>query len=295
MDRSPRVFAYEKPSEGLNIVYLTTEAVPFAKTGGLADVCGALPSRVSALGHQAAVIMPAFRSVRQSSAIIESTDISFAISMSPSKLVGCRLLKGKLPDGDVPVWFIDQPQYFDRDSLYGTPAGDFPDNAERFAFFCRAALQAILRIGWSVDIVHCNDWQTGLVPALMAADPQPPPWMRKAATVMTIHNLGLPGPVSSRSVWLDWARLETLQPPRVRVLRSDEFFEDGHRDVGHDHHGQPTVLAGDSHPAAWLWTRRRTSRRGRSGRRNHQRDRPSDLEPGDRPELVCQLRRRFLA
>ncbi len=193
MDRSPRVFAYEKPSEGLNIVYLTTEAVPFAKTGGLADVCGALPSRVSALGHQAAVIMPAFRSVRQSSETIESTDISFAISMSPSKLIGCRLLKGKLPDGDVPVWFIDQPRYFDRDSLYGTPQGDFPDNAERFAFFCRAALQAILRIGWSVDIVHCNDWQTGLVPALMAANPQPPPWMRKAATVMTIHNLAYQG------------------------------------------------------------------------------------------------------
>jgi starch synthase len=191
----------------LNIVYLTTEAVPFAKTGGLADVCGALPARVSALGHRAAVIMPAFRSVRQCQAEVESTDISFAISMSPRKLIGCRLLKSRLPDGDVPVWLIDQPQYFDRESLYGTTSGDYPDNAERFAFFCRAALQAIVRIGWPVDIVHCNDWQAGLVPALMAADPQPQAWMQKAATLMTIHNLAYQGQFPREAfAWtgLDW-------------------------------------------------------------------------------------------
>lgn len=197
----------EKPRDELNIVYLTTEAVPFAKTGGLADVCGTLPSRVAALGHRAAVIMPAFRSVRQCDEKVNSTDISFAISMSPGKLIGCRLLTGRLPDGDVPVWFIDQPLYFDRDSLYGTATGDYPDNAERFAFFCRAVLQAILRIGWSVDIVHCNDWQTGLVPALMAAESQPPPWIRKAATVMTIHNLAYQGQFPRdefRWTGLDW-------------------------------------------------------------------------------------------
>lgn len=179
--------------DGLNIVYLTTEAVPFAKTGGLADVCGTLPSRVSALGHRAAVIMPAFRSVREGDSVVKSTDISFAISMNPKKLIGCRLLKGRLPEGEVPVWFIDQPYYFDRDSLYGTATGDYPDNAERFAFFCRAALQAILRMGWSVDIVHCNDWQTGLTPALIAADTQLPPRVGGISTVMTIHNLAYQG------------------------------------------------------------------------------------------------------
>jgi starch synthase len=192
----------------LNIVYLSTEAVPFAKTGGLADVCGTLPSRVSALGHRAAVIMPAFRSVRQSELAVETTDISFAVSMGPSKLVGCRLLKGRLPEGDVPVWFIDQPQYFDRESLYGTSKEDYPDNAERFAFYCRAALQAMLRIGWSIDIVHCNDWQSGLVPALMAADSQPHPSIRNAATVMTVHNLAYQGQFPREDFqWtgLDWS------------------------------------------------------------------------------------------
>ncbi len=192
----------------MNIVYLTSEAVPFAKTGGLADVCGTLPARVSAMGHRATVIMPAFRSVRHGGQPIESTDISFAVPMTDQKLIGCRLLKSQLPEGDVPVWLIDQPQYFDREAIYGTSAGDYQDNAERFAFFCRAAIQAVCRIGWTVDVVHCNDWQTGLIPALMAADPRPLPWMRRAATVMTIHNLAYQGQFpSSAFTWtgLDWS------------------------------------------------------------------------------------------
>ena len=192
----------------MNIVYLTTEAVPYAKTGGLADVCGTLPSRVAALGHRVAIIMPAFRSVYESHAGVEPTDISFAIPMSPRKLVGCRLLRGRLPSAnDVPVWFIDQPQYFDRESLYGTATGDYPDNAERFSFFCRAAIQAMQRIGWSIDIVHCNDWQTGLVPTLLDADKKLPSSLRDSATLMTIHNLAYQGNFpKSEFPWtgLDW-------------------------------------------------------------------------------------------
>jgi starch synthase len=192
----------------VNIVYLTTEVVPFAKTGGLADVCGTLPSRVAALGHRTAIIMPAFRSVYQSHAGVEPTDISFAIPMGPRKLVGCRLLRGRLPSAhDVPVWFIDQPQYFDRESLYGTATGDYPDNAERFSFFCRAAIQAIQRIGWNVDIVHCNDWQTGPIPSLLAADNDLSPALKNHATFMTIHNLAYQGNFpKSEFGWLglDW-------------------------------------------------------------------------------------------
>ncbi len=167
--------------------------MPFAKTGGLADVCGALPMRVAESGNRTAVIMPAFRSVRRAGIPLVSTDISFAVPMSPQKLVGCRLLKSTLPDGETPVWFIDQPQYFDRDSLYGTSLGDYGDNDERFAFFCRAAIMAMARIGWPIDIVHCNDWQTGLVPAIMKTDKNLPETLRKAASVLTIHNLAYQG------------------------------------------------------------------------------------------------------
>ncbi|MCO8124525.1 glycogen synthase GlgA [Stieleria sp. TO1_6] len=192
----------------MNIVYLTTEAVPFAKTGGLADVCGTLPREVAALGHRCAVIMPAFRSVFRAGMEIESTDISFAIPMSPKKLIGGRLLKSRLPDSNVSVWFIDQPQYFDRESLYGDSSGDYPDNAERFAFFCRAALAAIARIDMPVDVVHCNDWQSGLVPALIRAAPDANPQLKGAATLMTIHNMAYQGNFAAGSFpWtgLDWS------------------------------------------------------------------------------------------
>ncbi len=192
----------------MNIVYLTTEAVPFAKTGGLADVCGTLPRRIAELGHQATVIMPAFRGIRDTGLPIETTDISFAIPLADRKLMGARLLKGHLPDSDVPVWFIDQPQYFDREFLYGTAAGDYPDNAERFTFFCRAAIQAMVRLGWSADIVHCNDWQSGLVPALMKWESTSSPSLARAASLITIHNLAYQGnfPASEfRWTGLDWA------------------------------------------------------------------------------------------
>ncbi len=195
----------------MNIVYLTTEAVPFAKTGGLADVCGTLPIRVAAAGNRTAVIMPAFRSIRHAGLAVTATDISFAVPMSPSKLVGCRLLRSTLPQSDVPVWFIDQPQYFDRESLYGTSQGDYPDNDERFAFFCRAAMIAMTRIGWNVDIVHCNDWQSGLVPAMLAARARVgelPESLRKAASVLTIHNLAYQGNFPKQAfAWtgMDWS------------------------------------------------------------------------------------------
>lgn len=177
----------------LNIVYVTSEAVPLAKTGGLADVCGTLPREVAALGHRCAVILPAFRSVYRAGLKIDTTDISFAIPMSPGKLVGGRLLRCLLPDSDVAVWLIDQPQYFDRESLYGDALGDYRDNAERFTFFCRAALAALSRIEMDVDVLHCNDWQSGLIPALLQASPKAFGSLGKAATLMTIHNMAYQG------------------------------------------------------------------------------------------------------
>ena len=192
----------------MNIVYLSSEAVPFAKTGGLADVCGTLPREVSRQGHRCTVIIPAFESVRHSGCDIEATDLSFAIPMGPAKLIGGRLLKSHLPDSDVNVLMIDQPHYFGRKSLYGDASGDYPDNAERFAFFCRAALIALERLGEKVDILHCNDWQTGLIPGLIAAEPERYPTVAEAATIMTIHNMAYQGQFSAETfplTGLDWS------------------------------------------------------------------------------------------
>ena len=176
----------------MDIVFLSTEAVPFAKTGGLGDVCGALPATLAGLGHRVSLIMPAFRSIRDAGLPIESTDISLSVWIN-GRSVAARLLQSKLPGSDVEVYFVDQPQYYDRVGLYGDQHGDHRDNCERFAFFCRAALQAIGRVSPQVDIVHCNDWQTGLVPAYMRYGFEDHPWMRTARSVMTVHNLAYQG------------------------------------------------------------------------------------------------------
>ncbi len=176
----------------MDLVFLTTEAVPFAKTGGLGDVCGALPATLQARGHRVSVIMPAFSSIRNAGLSIEQTDQSFAIPMR-DRVIGARLLRSRLPGSEVDVYFIDQPQYFDRPALYGDARGDYQDNCERFSFYCRAALQVIARTSPQVDIVHCNDWQTGLVPAYMKYRLDNHTWMDRARSVMTVHNLAYQG------------------------------------------------------------------------------------------------------
>lgn len=176
----------------MHIVFLSSEAVPFAKTGGLGDVCGALPATLAEAGHHVTLIMPAFRGIREKGVPVGVTDIAFTVPMV-GRTVSARLLKSTLPGTKVDVYFIDQPQYYDRAGLYGDANGDFPDNCERFAFFCRAALQVISRVSPEVDIVHCNDWQSGLVPAYMAYQFEAHPWMEHARSVMTVHNLAYQG------------------------------------------------------------------------------------------------------
>jgi starch synthase len=185
----------------LDIVFISTEAVPFAKTGGLGDVCGALPATLANRGHNVCLIMPAFASIHASGIPIRQTDISFALEIR-GRIVGARLLAADMPGvgkggvespGKGVVYFIDQPQYYDRPGLYGDGSGDYSDNCERFAFFCRAALMAISRVQSGVELVHCNDWQTGLVPAYMALRFESHPWMERAKSVFTIHNLAYQG------------------------------------------------------------------------------------------------------
>ena len=191
----------------MKIAFITTEAVPFAKTGGLADVCGALPIRLAARGHRCCVIMPAFSQIYESGLEIEATDISFAVNLR-GRVVGGRLLKSHLPDSDVQVYFVDQPGYFGRPQLYGDHDGDYGDNCERFSFFCRGVLHAISRLHLEPDIVHCNDWQTGLVPAYIRTEFENHPWMASTATVMTVHNLAYQGQFWHWDLeWtgLDWA------------------------------------------------------------------------------------------
>src|ERR1700754_3678098 len=133
-----------RSSEGrfVKVLFTTTEAVPFCKTGGLGDVCGALPLELAGLGHEPVVVMPAFRQALNCGRPIEPTGIRFEVPIG-RKMVPGTFLKSTLPGDKVPVYLVHQPQYYDRAELYREGGNDYKDNCERFVFFCRAALEAV--------------------------------------------------------------------------------------------------------------------------------------------------------
>lgn len=176
----------------MKIVFATSEAIPFAKTGGLGDVCGTLPVALSRLGHEVTVIMPGYRCVRYAGQPIEPLDITFIVPIGTKTVTG-RLSASHLPCSAVRVVFVEQDQYFDRDSLYTENGQDYLDNCERFIFLSRAVLEVIRLLDLRPDVLHAHDWQTGLVPAYLQLEYQTLPRYRRIGTLFTIHNLSYQG------------------------------------------------------------------------------------------------------
>jgi starch synthase len=176
----------------MNVLFVASEATPFAKTGGLADVAGALPVELAGLGHDVAVIMPAYRQALAAGQPIEPTGVSLAITIG-SRTVEGSLLKSYLPGSRVPVYLVQQDHYFQRDGLYGDSSGDYIDNCERFVFFCRAVMEAVRLLDLDCDILHANDWQSGLVPAYLKTEYRGVPGYERIASLLTIHNLAYQG------------------------------------------------------------------------------------------------------
>ena len=176
----------------MNILLATSEAVPFAKTGGLADVCGALPTALARLGHQPSVILPAYRQTRFCGQPIERLGIDFIVPIG-SKMVTGHLLRSTMPGGTVPVYLVEQEQYFDRDQLYSVDGKDYIDNCERFVFFSRAVLEAIRLLELQIDVLHVNDWQTGLIPAYLKIEYHSVPRYQNIASLLTVHNISYQG------------------------------------------------------------------------------------------------------
>jgi starch synthase len=172
----------------MHIAFVASEGVPFSKTGGLADVVGALPRAVAQLGHQVTVYLPRYRQTKLTdpATVVRSLTIPFDDKYRFASILSAGT------QGGVRFHFIEYPEFFDRDALYGTPAGDYPDNAERFALFSRAALEASKILGVP-HVFHCHDWQSALVPVLLRTVYAEDPAFRDIGTVFTIHNIGYQG------------------------------------------------------------------------------------------------------
>jgi starch synthase len=174
----------------MRVVMAASEVVPYAKTGGLADVVGALPHALWRLGVDVAVIMPKYQSITPERFPLRRTEWTLQVPVS-SQVVSAGVLQSELDD-EVPVYLVEADQYFARSGLYGTAGGDYLDNAERFAFFGRAVPALLQHLG-APDVLHCHDWQTAMAPVFLRTDPARYPDLGRVRSVLTVHNLGYQG------------------------------------------------------------------------------------------------------
>lgn len=212
----------------MKVLLLSAEVEPFAKTGGLADVAASLPQALRDLGHEVAIMMPGYRRALQAGRPVRETGVQVRVPIGHRSLEG-RILVSSLPGCDVPVYLVEYAPYFDRSGIYGAHGVDYPDNCERFVFFQRAALEGIRMLDFQPEILHCNDWQTGLIPVYLdeVYRPQPGSVFRQVGTVMTIHNLAYQG-----SFWhldmpltgLDWS---FFTPDRLEAYGRLNFLKAG--------------------------------------------------------------------
>jgi starch synthase len=222
--------------------------VGFAKTGGLADVAGALPPALARRGHDCAVVLPLYRGAREGAAPVEPTGRRFRVPVGDRAYEG-RLWRSRLPGSDVPVYLVEQPEFFDRDNpalghgLYQfTPTGggkrDYPDNCARFLFFCRAVCEVMRAADFWPDVLHANDWQTGFAPVFLREVYCKHPDLdlraryRNVRVLLTLHNLAYQG-----SFWhldmpltdLDWSLFNPGQLEfygRLNFLKAGIVYSD---------------------------------------------------------------------
>ncbi len=205
----------------MRIVVASSEAAPFSKTGGLADVAASLPKALADLGHEVLLVTPfyprEFAKLNGEAPPLEPIDLTLSVRVG-ERAVAARVLKSTLPGSKVTVYLIDQPEYFDRPGLYVDRDGDYRDNCERFVYFSRAVLQLVEELRFAPDVVHANDWQTGLIPALLRIEGPHRPGLERAAAIYTIHNLAFQG-----QFW-HWDMLLTGLDWKYFNWRQMEFF-----------------------------------------------------------------------
>jgi len=185
-------------SKPIDVLYVATEAEPFAKTGSLGDLAGTLPKSVKSLGHEIRVMLPGYGFINERRFhlhnLLRMKDIEIPVgdlrerAFVKSSYIICDNKK-------VQVYFLSNERYFNREGLYFHPETKryFPDNDERFIFFCRGVLETLKRLGWQPRVIHCNDWQCGLIPAYLKTLYKSDPFFRNIRTVFTAYSLASHG------------------------------------------------------------------------------------------------------
>ena len=206
------------PKKPLKILIAAAEAAPFAKTGGLADVVGSLPKALAGMGHDVRIVMPKYKQIREGDYLIDYP-VEMDHHLESGILKQTSLNAGTIK---IPVYLIDNHQYFYRDGIYC-----FPDEAERFNFFCKAILGMLPMIGWQPHLIHCNDWQTGLVPMILQTKYAEDSYYQTIGTLLTIHNLQYQGIFSRQTLPLLGLGDEYFTTERMEFYGQINFLKAG--------------------------------------------------------------------
>ncbi|MDO8136086.1 MAG: glycogen synthase GlgA [Candidatus Brocadiales bacterium] len=217
----------------MDITYVSSEVVPFARTGGLSDVAGALPKSLQELGHKVYLFMPLYKKIKQGPFKLSPTKGSLSIPMGNKTSTGL-VYSAPLPGTRISTYFIENTTYYDREGLYQDPATgkDYKDNCERFSFFSKAVLETLQVLGIKPDIIHCNDWQSALVPTYLKTLYKDNNSFRGTASLFTIHNLSYQGLFPKEDMpltGLDWSYFNWKQLEfygKINLLKAGIVFSD---------------------------------------------------------------------
>ncbi|MFZ0629770.1 MAG: glycogen synthase GlgA [Acidobacteriaceae bacterium] len=208
----------------MQIVFAASECTPWAKTGGLAEVIGSLPREITALGHKVTLYIPYYRQVREQMPEKKYAIHSITIPFQYYSRFAA-ILDGGVHDG-VQVYFVSSPELFDREALYGTAAGPYQDNWERFALYCRAVLEASKQLGVP-DVFHAHDWHAGLLPVYLRTLYYFDPLLRNRAAVETVHNAGHQGRFPKDTVEKLLFPWDVFTPEKVEFYGEFNFLKGG--------------------------------------------------------------------
>ena len=175
----------------MKVLLASSEVYPYSKSGGLADMVGAMAKALAQHGNTVGVVTPLYRGIREKFPDLEKFTWELELPL------GNRIVSGEVwihrPEENLTIYFIEQAEFFERAGLYGEQGADYPDNAERFIFFSKAVAQLARYLPWRPEIVHTHDWQTGLVPLLILHQSIWEGWGSPPKTFYTIHNLAYQG------------------------------------------------------------------------------------------------------
>src|SRR6185369_4527624 len=200
----------------MKILLASSEVHPFSKTGGLADMVGALGKALARAGHEARIVTPLYRGIRERFPGIKREDWQFDLPLGSSRVEGG--LYSLEVEPNLVVYFIDQPAFYDRAGIYLENDVSYPDNAERFLFFSKCVAHLARFLPWQPEVVHVHDWEASPVPALILDQKEREGWGRPPATCLTIHNLAYQGTFPPEAFAL------TNLPPSFFSTETMEFF-----------------------------------------------------------------------